>query len=235
MKSVGCLFLALLLCVAGSASAVVTIYANDYNSEPLGGGFPAWNWIDGDTANGFVKSHTAVYADWGNMVVEHTGLIDNSAGTTDVNTRFGSKWTITVSGNTSTDPEDYTISFDVCSVFGNWDPIALEFFVLTGTGNGVGKGSGIMNFSQAASWVHVEKKLSELPVGWWNGSGWDLTDSTWQIEIGGPGWPGWSVPAGTPAWEQIWLFDNLQITMIPEPMTMALMGLGALVALRKKN
>jgi hypothetical protein len=235
MKGAGILLLTLVFCIAGSASAVVTIYSNDYNSEPLGGGFPAWNWIDGDTANGFVKSHTAVYADWGNMVVEHTGHIDNSAGTTDVNTRFGSKWTITVSGNTSTNPEDYTISFDVCSVFGNWDPIALEFFVLTGTGNGVGKGSGIMNFSQADGWVHVEKKLSELTVGWWNGSAWVLTDSTWQIELGGPGWPGWSVPAGTPAWDQIWLFDNLKITMIPEPTTMALMGLGMLTALRKRK
>lgn len=237
MKSTGILLLALILCAAGSASALVTVYSNDYNSETIGGGFPAWNWIDGDTANGFVKSHTAVYASEGapyNTVVKHTGLIDNSQGTTSVNTRFGSKWTITVSGNTSINPEDYTVSFDIRSVSGSWDPIALEFFVLTGTGNGVGKGSGIMNFTQAAGWVHVEKKLSELTVNWWNGSAWVLTDSTWQIEIGGPGWPGWAVAAGTPAWEQIWLFDNLKITMIPEPASMTLLSLGLLAFRRKR-
>lgn len=237
MKSTGILLLALILCAAGTASAVVTIYSDNYNSQPVGGGFPAWNWIDGDTSSGFVRSHTAVYADEGapyNIVVKHTGLIDNSQGTTQVNTRFGSKWTFTVSGNTSTNPEDYTISFDVKSASGNWDPIAIEFFVLTGTGNGVGKGSGIMNFTQAAGWVHVEKKLSELPVNWWAGTAWDLTSPTWQIEIGGPGWPGWAVPAGTPAWEQIWLFDNLTITMIPEPASMTLLGLGVL-ALRRKR
>jgi len=71
-------------------------------------------------------------------------------------------------------------------------------------------------------------------VNWWNGSAWVLTDSTWQIEIGGPGWPGWAVPAGTPAWEQIWLFDNLKITMIPEPASITLLSLGLLAFRRKR-
>jgi hypothetical protein len=227
MKNAGLLLMVFVLCAATGYS--VTVYQNNYNGETPYAGFPAWNWANGAT------THYAVFADYsGNIVVEHTGVIDNTAGTEASNCRFGSKWDITLSGNTSTNPADYTISFDIMSVYGDWDPIALEFFVLTGGGNGLGKGSGLMNFSQSAGWVHVEKKLSELPINWWNGTAWNLTDSLWSIEVGGPGWPGWSVPVGA-AWEQIWVFDNLTITMIPEPATMALMGLGALAMLRKRS
>ena len=228
-----------LMCLyfATTGFATIIVYENDYQGETPGNGFPAWNWIDGDTSAGFVKSHTATYVDdGGNILVNHIGHIDNSLGTTAVNTRFGSKWTITMNGlNTSTDPADYTIEFDLHSVSGNWDPIALEFFVLTGTGNGVGKGSGASNYAFADGVVHVSKTLDQLPVGWWNGTGWVLTDTTWQLELGGPPWPGTSVPAGTPAFDQVWTFDNLKITMIPEPATLALLGLGSLALLRRRK
>ena len=234
---IGSLVLVLVMSMASFAEEVV-VYENDYEGQTPGTAFNEggpWNWIDGDEANGFVKSHTAMYQSWDSMVVEHTGHIDNSAGTTDVDVRFGTKWTITMNGsNTSSNPADYTISFDVMSVMGNWDPIPLEFFVLTGEGNGVGLGSGASDYYQTGEWVHVEMGLDELTVGWWNGSDWDLTSATWMIELGGPGWPGFSVPAGTAAWDQVWLFDNLMIT-VPEPATMVLMGLGALAMLRKRK
>jgi hypothetical protein len=215
------ILIALFLCLAGSMTsfADVIVYEDNYNDETVGAGFTegsAWNWGDGAT------THTAVYADYGgNIVVEHTGTIDNSTGTAAADCRFGSKWDITLSGNTRSDPAVYTISFDVNSVSGNWDPIDLEFFVLTGGDNGVGYGSGASAYAQADGWVHVEANLADLTVGWWNGTNWDLTSNPWSIEVGGPPWPGTSVPAGTPAWDQVWIMDNLKITMIPEPAVLA--------------
>jgi hypothetical protein len=193
---------------AEPAEPVVIVYENDFEDPCQVDALSGWNWADAE------QVHTVAYVDYdGNIVVEHIGTIDNSAGTADINTRFGSKWGITLSGNTSSDPNDYTIEFDLRSVSGNWDPIDLEFYVLTGGGNGVGYGSGISQYAQADGWVHVSVNLADLAAGWWAGTDWDMTAPDWQIEVGGPAWPGVAVPAGTPAWDQIWLMDNLKITM----------------------
>lgn len=231
MKRVSLFRVFVFLCAATGYAVPVTVYQNDYNSETIGAGFPAWNWGD----NGMV--HTAVYADWGppgGIVVEHTGTVTNT-GTESINCRFGSKWDITLSGNTSSNPEYYTLSFDVMSVFGEWEPINLELWVLTGGGNGLGYGSGAMSFSQYDGWVHVELGLDELPATWWNGTAWDLTQSLWSLELGGPGWPGSPVAPGESV-TQMWLMDNLQIVMeVPEPASLVLLGLGSLAMLRKRK
>lgn len=208
----------------------VTVYQNDYNSQPAGAGFVAWNWGDNGMA------HTAVYEDWGTIVVQHVGSITNT-GDAAVNCRFGSKWDLGMSGNTSANPADYTISFDVMSVKGEWDPINLELFIVTSNPEvgaaQYGRGSGAISFLQAAGWVHVELNLAALLVGWWQGQSWDLTQSTWSIEVGGPPYPGMSVKPGESV-EQMWLFDNLRVVMeVPEPTGMSLLSLGALAMLRK--
>ena len=114
------------LCIFTVSSNAVVIYQNDFEGATVGAGFPAWNWSD----NG--GTHTAVYADYdGNIVVEHTGGLDNTSGTSAQNSRFGSKWDITVTGNTSADPADYTISFDLLNVSGDWDPISEALSVVT--------------------------------------------------------------------------------------------------------
>jgi len=217
------ILIALFLCLAGSmtgfADVDVIVYENDFEDPCQVDALSGWNWADAG------QVHNVVYADYeGNMVVEHTGTIDNSAGTADINTRFGSKWGIELSGNTSTNPADYTIEFDLRNLSGDWDPIGLEFFVLPGD---QGYGSGISEYAQADGWVHVSANLADLSVGWWAGQAWDMTLPAWQIEVGGPAWPGASVPAGTPAWDQIWLMDNLKITMISLPVDT---GTGNLVA-----
>jgi hypothetical protein len=204
------ILITLFLCLVWSMTsfADVIVYENDFEDPCQVDALSGWNWGDGGI------THNVAYVDYeGNTVVEHTGIIDATASA--LTTRFGSKWGIKLSGNTSSDPNDYTIEFDLRSVSGNWDPIDLEFFVLTGGGNGVGYGSGASSYAQADGWVHVTANLADLPAGWWAGQAWDMTDPNWQIEVGGPPWPGVEVPAGTPAWDQIWLMDNLKITMVP--------------------
>lgn len=225
--------LALIAALSGltvASHAQITVYENNYNSQTPGGGFPAWNWADGG-----ITTHTATYQDigGGNIVVDHTGVINNT-GTNAVNTRFGSKWDITVAGNTSPNPADYTISFDIRSVSGNWDPINLQYFVLTGGGNGLGYGVNTSPYAIADGWVHVSNTLDQLSVGWWNGTAWDLSTANWSIELGGPAWPGTAVNPGA-SFTQIWQMDNLMITMVPEPSTVAVLvgGLGLLAGWRR--
>lgn len=208
----------LCLTVLGSvfiaAHAQLVVYENDYNNEIPGNGFPAWNWQNG------ACTHSATFQDIGdgNIVIDHTGLISNTEGSP-VDTRFGSKWDITLSGNTSQNPADYTISFDLRSLSGNWDPIRLQLFVLTKeSGGDQGRGVDIY-LSQADGWTRVEFNLSELNLSWWQGTSWNPANPYWSIEIGGPPWPGWAVQPGE-EWTQVWQMDNLRITMatnVPPP------------------
>lgn len=232
-------FVSMCVCLMCSMTSYgVVVYEDNYNSYTPGTDFAAWDWLD----NG-VGVHTSTYEDYGSIVVKHVGAFNNTTGSA-VNSRFGSKWDITMTGNTSANPADYTISFDIRNLQGPWDPEKLELFVLTGGGNGVGKGSGIMDFDRveavssdkpkADNWFHVEWNLADLTVGWWNGTGWNLTSTPWSLELGGPGWPGVPIQPGE-SFTQIWLMDNLEITMIPEPATISLLGLGALALIRRRK
>jgi hypothetical protein len=229
MKKV--LFGLMCMCVAfvmTSFAADVVVYENNYDSQTAGTGFGAWNWGDAGL------THTATYEDWGSIVVQHQGTFTNTT-TAAVNVRFGSKWDIAMSGNTSANAADYTISFDLMSVMGAWDPMPLELWILTGGGNGLGYGIGGISVSQAAGWTHVEVNMADMTWTWWNGTAWDLTSASWAIELGGPGWPGRAVQPGESI-DQMWLMDNLNVTMaIPEPASLVLLGLGSLTMLRKRK
>jgi hypothetical protein len=201
---------AVVLFLAGlqASFAQVAVYDNNYQAEVIGGGFPAWNW-----GGGQITTHNAVYADYaGNTVVEHTGIVLGAG----ADTRFGSKWDIMLNGNTSTDPAQYTISFDLRNVSGNWNPLPLEVFVLTqaqSDADDAGFGSGAIQIPQGNDWFHVEYNLSELTAGWWQGQDWVLTRPRWSLEVGMP-WPGL---APTEAFNQVWLMDNLKIELQPPP------------------
>lgn len=199
------------LCVFATTSTAVVVYQNDYEGGTAGAGAGGWNW--GTT----ICTHSAVFADdgAGNIVVRHTGTVNNNT-TAAADARFGSKWDITLSGNTSADPADYTVSFDIRNVSGNWNPIEEGFAVVTwapGTTSGDDQGHGypVTSAAQADGWVHVEFNLADWSNNWWQGVNWDLTQSRWSIEIGQP-WPGLSIAPGV-SFVQIWEMDNLKIIM----------------------
>jgi hypothetical protein len=199
------LLLGMLAILCTATSNAVVIY-----DAPSGGTIYAWNW---GTA---ICTHSATEVDLGggNMVIRHTGVVSNTTGAA-ADARFGSKWDFTVSGNTSADPADYTVSFDIRNVSGNWDPIVEGIAVVTpnpavGTDQ-YGHGYATLSLAQADGWVHVEFNMADYVNDWWQGPNWDLLQSTWSIEIGQP-WPGVSTPTGT-SFTQVWEMDNLKITM----------------------
>jgi len=221
---------AVLTLVGHIGTAQITVYFDDYNNRTPGSDFPAWNW--GSDA---VPSPQVTFEEVGegNIVVNELGQVQNTGQTT-LNGRYGSKWDITLSGNTSTRPEDYTIEFDIRGVEGQWDPLDLQVYVLTKESEGdYGRGFSIQ-ITNTGEWVHVSRNLSELTIDWWQGTSWNLTNPNWSIEIGGPPWPGSPVEPGQ-SWTQLWQFDNLKITMVPEPWSGVALALGGIIvtALRR--
>lgn len=202
------------LCACAAASYGEIVY-----DSPDGGTQWGWNWTAGA-----LTQHVASVVDYsGNTVIQHTGMVGNTT-TNAADSRMGSKWDITLTGNTSADPADYTISFDIRNLSGNWDPMPMGIAVLTKEDGGdQGHGYAVMNIATGSSWTHIEYNLADWANNWWQGDAWDMTNTNWSIELGMP-WPGESVDAGV-SFTQVWETDNLQIDMIPEPATIGLVGI----------
>jgi hypothetical protein len=209
------ILIALVLCMTGSMASfanVVAVHEDDFEDRELGSNTEGWLWYDN------AASHVGLYVDFeGSIVQEHSGTLRSA-----INQRFGYKTDIEMDGNTSEDPCDYTFELDIRNLQGNWDPHLIEIWVLTYNpdtgGSTYGYGLPILELYQADEWVHVTANLGdlvELGRTWWEGTGWDMTNPTWSYEIGGPPWPGVEV-VGEP-WTQIFLVDNLKITMFAEP------------------
>ncbi len=195
----------MLVALCAATSFGVVIYDN-----PNGGTTAAWNW----GTDICTHSVAAVDIGGGNIVIRHTGVVSNTSGE-GKNARFGSKWDFTVSGNTSANPADYNVSFDIRNVSGNWNPIVLGVAIVTPNpavgGDQYGHGYANLSISQADGWVHVKFNMADYVNNWWQGANWDLLQSTWSMEIGQP-WPGDVMPNGT-SFTQVWEMDNLKITM----------------------
>ena len=192
---------------------VIAVHEDDFENREIGSTVEGWLWFDN------AVSHVGTYVDFeGSIVREEAGTLR-----ADINQRFGYKTDIELTGNTSEDPNDYTFEVDLRNLQGNWDPHLIEIFVLTKeSGGDYGFGLPTIELYQADEWVHVEYNLGELAANnkaWWQGTDWVMTNPMWSYEIGGPPWPGVEV-VGEP-WTQIFLVDNLKITMEVEPAELA--------------
>ena len=179
----------------------LTIYEADFDNQDLPG---AWNWAD----NG--GSHNVALVDdgTGNIVRQSTATLVVGEN----NQRFGSGiGGISVLGNTSADPADYFIEFDIVNVSGNLDPLEIGVTVLTYPAEGDPQGHGFPTISvtQAEGVQHVKYQLDEFTGNWWQGGDWDLTLATWGLEFG-MSWPGITVEED---FTQVMYIDNVRIVM----------------------
>ena len=142
-----------------------------------------------------------------------------------------------ITGNTSTNLSDYTLSFDAKSTGGSLN-IQIETWALPGFGGGL---TGKLNTapsspgygndqSLSGAYTHYNLNLGDTNVFMAN-SGIDMSGGTIQIIFQFNG-------SGNPPFTQTLDVDNLKLTMVPEPMTGTLVCTGILALLmqrRRKN
>ena len=165
------------------AANALTVYHETFESFEAGADpDDAWNWT-GDAAT---TNASTVEEYGGSMWRQMASFISSDSGTTG---RYGYKVDITMSGeNTSADEADYFVEFDVVNLEGDWDPVPLQLALLTANAEvGTGRyGYSFPSFevAQADGVVHVKYQLNEHTANWWEGTGWDLTQTTWAYELG---------------------------------------------------
>lgn len=128
-----------------------------------------------------------------------------------------------ITGNTSPNPGDYTLSFDLDVV----GPTAFNDLQLNvqaaNSWSGPWGQTGAVGIPLSATlgWQHVSLALND-PV--WTANGLTPQGSIWQLQFQ---LNGWQLAGGGPAIGEEVVLDNLSVTMVPEPSTFALAGLGA--------
>jgi hypothetical protein len=131
------------------------------------------------------------------------------------------------SGNTSANLSDYTLSFDMAI----WNGVGLNNLQvdLQGwagqwfTGGFSETGAKTINTSSVVplgGFQHISVNLGT----WAAGSGFDPSSQTYQFQLQVNGW---ELATGGPQANEIIAVDNLRVDMVPEPSSMALLGLGA--------
>lgn len=146
-----------------------------------------------------------------------------------------------VTGNTSANLSDYTLSFDAESTTATLGSLNLQLQSWTGAGF-TGTQTGTLNTAPASpgygndltltpTYTHYSLNLGDTSIFQGN-SGFLPNGGTIQIafQLNGPG-------AGSSGWTETLNVDNLQLTMVPEPATLALCGLGltGLVFIRRRS
>ncbi len=142
------------------------------------------------------------------------------------------------SGNTDPNINDYTLSFDMAVASG----VAVNQLQLTLNGWAGQWFTGASTGSQAAidtsavtvgsGFQLVTVNLGTLFTG--SGGNFDPTSQTYQFQFQ---LNGWQLAGGGPVTGEQMTLDNVQISIVPEPSTIALVGLGmaGLCCLRRRN
>jgi hypothetical protein len=138
-----------------------------------------------------------------------------------------------VSGNTSANLSDYTLSFDAWSTGGSLN-IQIQTWTAAGFG---GSMTGTLNTAPASpgygndqtlygTYTHYSLNLGNTSIFQGN-SGMMPNGGTFQVAMQLNG-------GGATPYSNTMYIDNFMLTMVPEPSVLALCGLGALALLRRK-
>ena len=235
-----CMGVAITAMLAGFAvesQALITVFSDNYEGYTPGANEFSW----GDTSNitpntspnyvsvqpymGVGGSQALAWQD--NFNAAYNGYLASQIGYSGGNP----------SGNTSANLSDYTLSFQMAI----WNGVGLNHLQVDLQGWGGQWYSGAFSETGAkaidTSSVVVGAGFQTISVNlgtWAAGSGFDPTSQTYQFQLQVNGW---ELANGGPVTDEIIAIDNLQVTMVPEPTTLALIGLGAasLLAMRRRN
>lgn len=227
MKRIFVPLLAVSMMAGLTAQASIFINENFDPSLSAGAGFAAYGpGGDGTSANNGIVSGvgTGGTSAW---QINMTAAAGGSAGYAYYGAQYQNGG---VTGNTSANLSDYTISFDAESVGSSIGSLNLQIQSWTGAGFG-GTQTGTLNTAPLSpgygndltlysTYTHYSLNLGNSSIFQGN-SGFLPNGGTWQIafQLNGPG-------AGANGWTETLNVDNLQVSVVPEPTILGLSGLG---------
>jgi hypothetical protein len=227
--------IAIVAMLAGFAveSQAITVFMDNYEGYTAGTSEFSWGDLSHITGNSVtVASSVGVGGSQGllwqdNFNAAYSGYVASQIGYSGGNP----------SGNTSVNLNDYTLSFDMAI----WNGVGLNHLQVDLQGWAGQWYSGGMTDTGAKTidtssvvplggFQHISVNLGTLAAG----SGFDPSSQTYQFQLQVNGW---ELSTGGPQANEMIAIDNLQVTMVPEPSSMVLIGLGAaaLFAIRRRK
>lgn len=216
-KYLGAIALALLSALASNAQAQVVVFSgfdqsvgNPASGSPLG-------WVVGDASNVTMAYVDGAGAGGSQAVVITTDFTGGGFGIAEYEYR-----NMSVSGNTSANVSDYTLSFDAAVNVAN----AGVWLVVSTLHNGSpGDLSSYLMISNPNTFEHFTLNLASDFVGGFPGT-FDPLSEWWQLDFNMM-----SQDFGDPSTGNQLIISNLELTMVPEPSSLALCALSAVMGL----
>jgi hypothetical protein len=209
-----CIFLALALAAATAQAQV--IFNQDFDGG-YGGAFGTSSYQGGSPA----LATNLVSAGLGNP---NSGWVATMITTTWNDYYAGQLQLMTVSGNTDPVAANYTLSFDAKGTAANNIQLGIQSWQNTYFGGSmIGNATVNQTLAAANQWQTFNINIGSL-------SGFNPTGATWQLNFQLNSWE-WGGPGNVDGL----LIDNVKLTAVPEPSTLALAGLGAVALLRLRR
>ncbi len=232
-KCLGIAAAAMLTGFAVESQAATSVFLDNYEGYAAGANEFSW----GDTANVSPYSVTiASFQGVGGSQALSWNASFNSAYNGYLASQIGYSGG-NPSGNTSANLSDYTLSFDMAI----WNGVGLNHLQVDlqgwagqwysgGFSETGGRAIDTSTVVPLGGYQHISVNLGS----WAAGSGFDPSSQTYQFQLQVNGW---ELSTGGPIANEIIAVDNLQVSMVPEPSSLALIGLGAaaLVSLRRRR
>jgi hypothetical protein len=207
--------MALLSGFALSSQAQTVIFSENF--DPLSSaGFVQYGYQFGDATSHTVAVTSGIGV--GGTAALQVQLVAAAGGVNGYAGVAGQYQNQTISGNTSLDPSDYILSFDAAA---NGGSLAIQVQTWDGQHFG-GSYNGTIGTSADLALTSTFQHYS-LNLGSLSGSltGLGVAGGTYQLNIQLDG-------GGATPYTDTLALDNLQLIMVPEPSSIALLGLGAL-------